>query len=174
MELSPDDSVAQARLGLNLLNRGKPHEAIGPLQEAARLDPNNQSTLNALQLALRKDGQREQADAVKRRLAEVLRDKDQADQKLVSALEMNNKGSELEKGGDVRGALERYHAALELYPDHAGIRTNYAVALLKLGRWEEGIAQMRESLRRDPQNAELKKALDDALEQAKAHGLVQR
>jgi len=151
-----------------------PHEAIGPLQEAARLDPNNQSTLNALQLALRKDGQREQADAVKRRLAEVLRDKDQADQKLVSALEINNKGSELEKGGDVRGALERYHAALELYPDHAGIRTNYAVALLKLGRWEEGIAQMRESLRRDPQNAELKKALDDALAQAKAHGLVQR
>ena len=107
-----------------MLNRGKPHEAVGPLQEAARLDP-NQSTLNALQLALRKDGQPEQADAVKRRLAEVLRDKDQADQKLVSALEINNKGSELEKSGDVRGALERRTPALELYPDHAGIRTNY-------------------------------------------------
>ena len=93
VELNPNDAVAQTRLGSNLLNRGEAHQAIGPLQHAAGLDPNNQSTLNALQMALRRDGQREQADAVKRRLAELLRDKDHADQKLVSALELNNRGS---------------------------------------------------------------------------------
>jgi len=172
VESSPDDAVAQTRLGLNLLNRGKAHEAIVPLQHAAGLDPNNQSTLNALQLALRKDGQPEQADSVKRRLAELLRDKDNADQKLVSALELNNKGSALEKSGDTRGALERYRAALEIDPDHVGIRTNLAVALLKLGRWDEGISQMREALRRDPGNTNLQRGLEDALAQAKAHGLV--
>jgi protein O-GlcNAc transferase len=172
VESSPDDAVAQTRLGLNLLNRGKPHEAIVPLQHAAGLDPNNQSTLNALQLALRKDGQAEQADSVKRRLAELLRDKDHADQKLVSALELNNKGSALEKSGDTRGALERYRAALEIDPDHVGIRTNLAVALLKLGRWDEGISQMREALRRDPGNTNIQRGLEDALAQAKAHGLV--
>jgi tetratricopeptide (TPR) repeat protein len=157
---------------LNLLNRGMPKEAVAPLQHAAGLDPNNQSTLNALQLALRKDGQREQADAVKRRLAELLRDKDRADQKLVSALELNNRGSALEKNGDVRGALQQYRAALEINPDHVGIRTNVAVALLKLGRWDEGIAQMREALRRDPGNTQLQKGLEDALAQAREHGLV--
>lgn len=74
--------------------------------------------------------------------------------------------------GDIRGALERYRAALEIDPDHAGIRTNFAVALLKLGRWDEGIAQMREGLRRDPGNTGLQRGLEDALAQAKAHGLV--
>jgi tetratricopeptide (TPR) repeat protein len=173
VELNPDDAVALTRFGANLLTRGKPHEAIPPLQHAAGLDPNNQATLNALQLALRKDGQPERADAVKRRLAGLLRDKDQADQRLVSALELNNKGSVLEKSGDVRGALEQYRAALEVNPDHVGIRTNLAVALLKLGHWDEGIAEMREALRRDPENADLKRGLDDALAQAKAHGPVQ-
>ena len=169
--LTPDDAVAQTRLGLNLLNRGKAHDAVGPLQHAAGLDPNNQSTLNALQLALRKDGQTGEADAVKQRLSGLLRNKDHADQKLVAALELNNKGSELEKGGDIRGALDRYRTALEMYPDHVGIRTNFAVALLKLGKWDEGIAQMREALRRDPGNTNLQKGLEDALSQAKAHGL---
>jgi predicted Zn-dependent protease len=85
---------------------------------------------------------------------------------------MNNKGSALEKAGDVRGALEKYRAALDLYPDHVGIRTNLAIALLKLGQWDQGLSQLREALRRDPGNAKLQAALADALAQAKAHGLV--
>ena len=171
VELNPNDAVAQTRLGSSLLNRGEAHQAIGPLQHAAGLDPNNQTTLNALQMALRRDGQREEADAVKRRLAELLRDKDHADQKLVSALELNNRGSVQEKSGDTRGALELYRSALALLPDHVGIRINVAVALLKLGHWKEGIAEMREALRRDPSNTDVQKALEDALAQAKAHGL---
>jgi protein O-GlcNAc transferase len=172
VELSPEDAIAQTRLGQKLLEAGKPQDAIAPLQQAARLDPSNTSTLNALQLALRKNGQKDDADAVKRRLAETIRNKDQADQKLVAAVEINNKGSELEKSGDVRGALERYRAALAMYPEHVGIRTNLAVALLKLGKWDEGIREMREALRRDPSNVDLKKALDDALAQAKANKIV--
>jgi len=46
------------------------------------------------------------------------------------------------------------------------------VALLKLGQWDEGIAQLREALGRDPGNHQLQKALDDALAQAKAHGIA--
>ena len=171
VELNANDAVAQTRLGSSLLNRGEAHQAIGPLQHAAGLDPNNQTTLNALQMALRRDGQREEADAVKRRLAELLRDKDHADQTLVSALELNNRGSVQEKSGDTRGALELYRSALALLPDHVGIRINVAVALLKLGHWKEGIAEMREALRRDPSNTDLQKGLEDALAQAKAHGL---
>jgi protein O-GlcNAc transferase len=171
VELSPDDGVAQARYGAKLLDTGKAHEAVEHLDVAVRLDPRNQSALNSLQSALNKDGQTERASEVRRQLAALIRDRDKNDQNLVKAIEANNRGAELEKKGDVRAAVDRYRTALELQPDHVGIRTNLAVALLKLGNWDEGIAQMREALRRDPGNADLQKALDDALVQAKAHGI---
>ena len=172
VSLSPDDPVAQYRLGSELFEIGAVHEAVDHLDAAVRLDANNQPALNALQRALRQDGQRERAEAVKAKLADMLRERDRADQKMVAAFELNNRGTELERAGDVRGALEKYRAALELLPEHVGIRTNVAVALLKLGKWEEGISQMREALRRDPGNTKLQKALEDALRQAKAKGIV--
>ena len=68
----------------------------------------------------------------------------------------------------MRGALEKYKAALRLSPDHVGIRTNVAIALLRLGEWSEGIAELRDAVRRDPENAVLKAALTDALAKAPA------
>jgi protein O-GlcNAc transferase len=172
VDLVPGNPVAQARLGAYLLDSGAVHEAVEHLDEAVRLDPKNQSALNALQRALRQDGQAERAEAAKKQLAELIRQRDEADQKLVAATEINNRGAELEKAGDVRGALEKYRAALDLLPDHVGMRVNLAVALLKLGKWEEGVSQMRDALRRDPGNALVQAALEDALAQAKAHGIV--
>jgi len=172
VELSPDDAIAQTRLGSRLADTGKAHEAVSHLEEAARLDPKNQSALNALQRALRQDGQVERADDVKKQLAELLIERDQGDQNLVAAIALNNRGAELEKNGDVRGALEKYRAAAKLQPEHVGIQVNLSVALLKLGYWAEGIAQMRDALRRDPGNTQLQKALEDALAQAREHGIV--
>jgi protein O-GlcNAc transferase len=170
--LSPDDAVALTRLGSQLLDSGKAREAVQPLQQAARLDPRNQSTLNALQMALRRDGQVEQANEVRSRLAAVIHERDRADQNQVASLELNNRGAELEKEGKIREAAEKYRAALALTPDHVGIRVNLAVAQLKMGQWDEGIAGLREALRRDPGNTDIRRALDDALAQAKAHGIV--
>jgi protein O-GlcNAc transferase len=170
--LRPEDPVARVRLGSQLLDTGAAHEAVVHLDEAVRLDPKNQSALNALQRALRQDGQVERAGAATKKLAELLRARDEADQKLVVALETNNRGAELQKAGDVRAALEKYRAAVDLLPDHIGMRLNLAVALLKLGNWQEGVSQMREALRREPGNAQVQKALDEALAQAKAHGIV--
>jgi len=172
VNLNPDDAVPQTRLGLRLLDLGRAHEAVPHLREAVRLDPKNQSALYGLQSALKKDGQAEQAEAVRRQLAELIRERDRNDQALVRAVETNNRGAELEKKGDLRGALEKYGAALELQPEHVGIRINLGVALLKLGQWNEGIAQLREALRRDPGNMDLKQALEDALAQARAHGIA--
>lgn len=164
--LAPDDAVAQTRLGSQYLEAGKAHLAVDHLQEAARLDPTNQSTLYSLQRALREDGREEQASAVKQKLAELLRNKDKEDQDLVAGIELNNQGASLEKAGDLPGALQKYRAALDRLPGHAGIRVNYAIALLRLGQWERGLAELREAVRREPQNAVFKAALDDALAQA--------
>jgi tetratricopeptide (TPR) repeat protein len=169
--LLPGDAVAQYRLGSQLLDKDAAHDAVAHLEAAVRIDPKNQSALNALQRALRQDGQAERANTVKAQLTEVIRQRDQADQEQVAAFELNNRGAALEKGGDLRGALEKYRAALELLPEHAGIRANVAVALLKLGNWQEGIAEMREALRRDPSNPKFQQALNDAIANAKARGV---
>jgi tetratricopeptide (TPR) repeat protein len=172
VSLNPNDAVAQYRLGSQLMDTDAAHEAVEHLDASVRLDPKDQSALNALQRALRQDGQLERANAVKAKLAQLLQERDHADQKMVTAFELNNRGAELEKAGDTRAALEKYRAALELLPEHVGIRTNFAAALLKLGNWQEGISEMREALRRDPGNKKLEQALEDALAGAKAHGIA--
>jgi len=166
VELNPENAVSQYRLGAEYLRQGKAHEAVQHLQESYRLNPANQSTLYSLQLALRQDGQLEQAKLIKEKLADVLRKIDKESQDAFTALRLNNEGAALEKNGDMRGASEKYKAALALDPDHMGMRVNFAVALLRLGQWREGISELREALRRNPGNAEVKTALDDALEQA--------
>jgi tetratricopeptide (TPR) repeat protein len=170
--LLPDDAVAQYRLGAQLLENDSAHEAVEHLDVAVRIDPRNQSALNALQRALRQDGQTERATAVKAQLAQVIRERDEADQKQVAAFELNNRGAALEKAGDLRGALEQYRAALHLLPGHAGIRANVGVALLKLGNWQDGIPELREALRQDPGNAKLQQALDEAIAQLKSKGVA--
>ena len=166
VELSPDDAVAQYRLGAEYLRNAKLHEAILHLQEGLRLNPENQSTLYSLQLALRADGQLEQALQVKKKLADSLRKRDKASENALTAVQLNDQGANLEKTGNLRGALEKYRAALDLYPEHVGIRVNVAAALLRLGQRSQGILELREALRRDPGNTVVKEALDHALAQA--------
>lgn len=166
VQLAPDDPVAQTRLGSLYLEEGKANLAVTHLQEAARLDPQNQSTLYSLQRALRADGQAAEADAAKQQLAQLLREKDKNDQNLLAGVELNNRGADLEKAGDLRGAVGKYKEALDMLPGHIGIRVNYAVALLRLGEWKEGLAQLREAARREPKNGVLQAALEDALAQA--------
>lgn len=169
VEISPDDGVAQCRLATELLDQGRAHEAVPHFEEAARLSPSDQSVLNGLQRALRADGQPQQADRVRQKLAELLRAKAAGDQNSVAAIRLNNEGVALEKTGDLRGALGKYRAALALWPDHIGIRTNVAAALLHLGQWKEGVAELREVLRRDPGNEKVKAALNEALAHRPPH-----
>lgn len=166
VELNAEDAIAQYRLGAEYLHEGKAHLAVPHLQKAFRLKPDDQSTLYSLQLALREDGQSQQAAELKQTLAELLRKRDKAAQDALSAVQLNNRGAALEKTGDLRGALQKYSAALEADPEHVGIRVNFAAALLRLGQWTQGISELREVLRRDPGNAVVQQALNDALSHA--------
>jgi tetratricopeptide (TPR) repeat protein len=166
VQLRPTDAVAQYRLGAEYLRDGQPHAAVEHLEQAYHLNPGDQSTLNSLQSALRQDGKQEEANAIKQKLAELLQQRDQISQNALAAVRLNNDGANLEKAGDLRGAVEKYRTALNLNPEHVGIRVNYAVALLRLGQWTEGLTQLHEALRRDPGNAQIQAALKDALAQA--------
>ena len=166
VEVNPENAISQYRLGAEHLRQGNARDAVIHLRKSFELDPGNQSALNSLQLALRQNGQAEEAGRIKEKLVEALRGIDRQSRDAFSALRLNNDGAALEKDGNLSGAAEKYRAALALDPEHVGIRVNFGVALLRLGRWKEGLSELREALRRDPRNAEVKRALDDALQQA--------
>ncbi|MBV9265754.1 MAG: tetratricopeptide repeat protein [Acidobacteriaceae bacterium] len=163
---NPQDPVAQYRLGAEYLRQENLHSALDHLQKAYLLNPEDQSTLNALQIALRQNGDVEGANRIKLQLAQLLRDRDRVNQNKLAAVKLNNEGAALEKAGDLKGALAKYRQAAQLDPDHVGICINLGVALLRSGQWTEGLDELHAALVRDPNNAQLKAALKDALAQA--------
>jgi tetratricopeptide (TPR) repeat protein len=166
VDSNPEDAVAQYRLGAEYLRQNKPHLAVEHLRQAYQLNATDQSTLNALQIALRQDGNPEEANRLKQKLAELLREKARANQNHLTAIKVNNEGADLEKSGDLKGALAKYREASHLHPEHVGIRVNYAVALLRLGQWTDGLNELHEALLLDPNNAQIKASLREALAQA--------
>lgn len=167
--LKPEDALAQYRLGQLYLQSGDSVRAVNHLRKALAQTPNDSATLYNLMVALRKTGQSEEAKAIEKRIVVFQQQNDRASKVLFAASALNNDGIQLEKSGDVRGALAKYRAALDLDPTGYGFRLNYGLALCRLGRWQDGIAELREVSRVDPDNAKAAKALYIALDQTKAH-----
>ena len=103
---------------------------------------------------------------IETRLRAILQSADQVRTKTLEATRLNNEGVELEKSSKLSAALEKYRSALELDPFHGGYRRNLALGLCRLGRWEQGIAELREILRQDPNDEDTTRALYIALEKA--------
>ena len=167
--LKPQDALAQYRLGQLYRQTGDSLQAINHLKRALAQTPNDRGTLYNLMLALRKTGQVEEAKAIESRVTALQLQNDHASEVGFAASGLNSEGIQLEKSGDVRGALAKYSAALDLDPTGYGFRLNYALALCRLGRWRDGVAELREVLRVDPDNADAAKALYVALDQTRAH-----
>jgi tetratricopeptide (TPR) repeat protein len=163
--LRPTDAEAQYRLGLQYRRMGQPHQAAEHLMEALNRGLENRATLYNLQLALREDGQLEEAKRIANRMEPSLRATTDSAAKSLATAALTNEGIEMEKKGNLAGALAKYRAALDMEPDRAGVRLNYALALCRLSRWQEGILELREVLRLDPNSADATKALYIALEQ---------
>ena len=165
-ELAPDDANARYLLGREYLRKGKAAEAVEHLREAARLKPDHRAVMYNFSRALRKAGLTDESKGVDKKLSEILRSSAKATQNALLATTLGNAGVELEKSGNVTGAIEKYTAALELDPLRSGFRQNLGLALCRLGRWDEGIEELREAIRIHPDNQEATRALYIALERA--------
>ena len=165
--LKPDDALAQYRLGQLYLQGGQAFKAVQHLKQALFYTPNDRATLYNLMLALRKAGRSEEARPIEKRMAELQHQSDRASEVGFAAASLNSEGIQLERSGDIRAALAKYRAALDLDPTGFGFRLNYALALCRLGRWQDGIVELREVLRLDPDNADAAKALYIAVDKAK-------
>jgi tetratricopeptide (TPR) repeat protein len=164
--LKPDDALAQYRLGQLYLQGGQAGKAVAHLKQALSYAPDDRATLYNLMLALRKTGRLEEAKPIEERMAELQNQSDRASEVGLAASGLNSEGIQLEKSGDIRAALAKYRAALDLDPTGFGFRLNYALALCRLGRWQDGVVELREVLRLDPDNADAAKALYIANEEA--------
>lgn len=165
--LKPDDALAQYRLGQLYLHDGHTLKAVEHLKQALFYTPNDRATLYNLLLALRKTGRLEEAKPIEERMAELQHQSDRASEVGFAASGLNSEGIQLERSGDIRAALAKYRGALDLDPTGFGFRLNYALALCRLGRWQDGIVELREVLRLDPDNADAAKALYIAADKAK-------
>jgi len=168
VQCNGEDPVAQYRFGAELLRQGNAHLAAEHLQKAYTLNPSDQATLNALQMALRQDGKTEEANLLKQKLTALLKAKDQTNHNQLRAITLNNEGAELERRKDLRAALEKYREAAALYPDQVGIRVNFAVALLRLGQWTAGLEELHQAYLQNPADAKVNAAIKDAISQAPA------
>lgn len=157
--IDPNDAAAQYQLGHLYLDNGNSAKALTHLRAAQALGANDTATLYALERALRATGDLEQAKQVGKQVVQLDHQSVKATQVLFTASGLNNAGVRLEKSGDLPAALAKYKAALDLDPTGYGYRLNYGLALCRLGRWEEGILQLREVLKADPNNADAAKAL---------------
>jgi len=166
--LKLDDALAQYRLGQLYLQDGHALKAVEHLKQALSCAPDDSATLYNLMLALRRTGQLEEAKPIEKRLAILQRQSDRASEVGLAASGLNSEGIQLEKSGDIRAALAKYRAALDLDPTGFGFRLNYALALCRLGHWQDGVVELREVLRLDPDNGDAAKALYIANEQVKA------
>src|ERR1700720_2691489 len=165
--LKPDDALAQYRLGQLYLHDGHALKAVEHLKQALFYTPNDRAILYNLMLALRKAGRAEDTKPIEKRLAELQQQSDRASEVGFTASDLNSEGIQLEKSGDIRAALAKYRAVLDLDPTGFGFRLNYALALCRLARWQHWGVELREVLRLDPDNADAAKALYIAVDKAK-------
>ena len=136
--LTPNNALAQYRLGQLYLQEGKALKAVAHLKQALSLAPDDRATLYNLMIALRKTGHLEEAKPIEARMAELQHQSSRASEVGLAATGLNSEGVQLEKSGDIRAALAKYRAALDLDPTGFGFRLNYALALCRLGRWQDG------------------------------------
>lgn len=166
--LLPNDPAAQYHLGASYLRRGEIEKAITCLRNSLELRPQHRQALFQLCRALNAAGRTKDAEACQQSLSAMAHGElDAAD---LRAGDLNNEGVELEKTGDLGGALEKYRAALKINTLNTVFRRNAGLVLCRLERWEEGVAELKEVVKADPEDVEATRALFIALERKKAAG----
>ncbi len=166
--LNPHDGEAQYELGSEYLIVGNAREAVVHLELARKAMPNPTiALLYKLGRALKKAGNSQPAEHVRAEAQTLLAQDTQANEHFQQAETLDHDGVVLEQQGDTIQAIEKYRAALEINPQQNRYRYNYALALCRAGRWQQGIAELKEVLDNDPGNIDARRALFIAEDKAR-------
>jgi tetratricopeptide (TPR) repeat protein len=169
---NPKDPVAQYRLGTAYLRKGEATRAVEHLKVALKHGGADKPTLYNLERALRKAGEVNEAQEIRTQMAEAMKETRNSSENGLQVTSLNAEGMELEKQGNFRAATAKYRMALDLDPTAGGVRLNYGLSLCRQHQWKDGIAEIEEVLRADPDNGAATRALYIAREQAEAESKV--
>src|ERR1700751_2714963 len=152
--LDPEKFAAHELLGKLYQDTGRQQEAIAQLEEAHRLQPNDREAIYRLYRIYLHNGDTINSSRLQKELQNsVARDKAESDVGASAAI-LNNTGIELEKRGDLTGALVHYDQAAKIDVTNVVFQRNAALLLCKMGRQQEAIRRLRDILSLDSDDAQ--------------------
>jgi len=152
----PTDVKAHNTLGLAYLNLDQYAEAIAPLREVVRARPADLLALNHLARALMFAGHTDQALARLEQAGKLSPDDPRT---------ITGQGILLHLGGDP-AAIPTLKRSLQLRPGQPRAHAYLGAALVRSGRTEEGLAELRQAVALNPVDIRALHLLADALEGA--------
>src|ERR1700690_12711 len=152
--LDPEKSAAHELLGKLYQDAGRPQDAIAQLEEAHRLQPGDREAIYRLYRIYLHNGDTINSSRLQKELQNsVARDKTESNAGPKAAV-LNNTGIELEKKGDLAGALDHYDQAAKTDVTNVVFQRNAALLLCKMGRLQEAIRRLRDILSLDSDDAQ--------------------
>ncbi|MGC2401208.1 MAG: tetratricopeptide repeat protein [Acidobacteriaceae bacterium] len=152
--LDPQNERPHALLGRLYQDAGEQDKAIAELETAHRLMPSDREVTYRLYRMYSLKGDTGDADRLQTDLETLLAGNHAEADSETKAMVLNNTGLELEKKGDLAGALEHYEEAAKTDVSNLVFQRNAALILCKTGRPEEAIRRLRDILTLDADDAE--------------------
>jgi tetratricopeptide (TPR) repeat protein len=152
--LDPENGMTHDLLGRLYQDQGKTEPAIAELEPAQRLRPNDQDAIYRLYRLYSHKGDTANADRTLKLLKDLIASKYNESLNETNAVALNNGGLEMEKQGDLAGALKQFDQAAGADATNLIFKRNAALILCRLGRMEEAIRRLRDILDLDPDDAE--------------------
>jgi len=143
--------------------------AIAELEAAQSLRPNDQDVIYRLQRLYSRNGDTANAARTLKLLKDLIASRYNESLSENKASPLNGAGLELEKQGDLEGALKQFDQAASEDATNLIFKRNAALILCKLGRMEEAIRRLRDILDLDPDDAQTLQILSVAKEYVLKH-----
>jgi Flp pilus assembly protein TadD len=142
----PDYAQAHYALGTVLQQQARLDEAIAAFRQALRYSPQAPEVHNNLGTALRQKGDMEAARVEFQEAARLNKKKSDMQAAVFAA----NTGRARLKEGKLDAAIERFEAAIKLYPDDPKVHYDLARALLQKGQKRAAEAAYQKAKQLDP------------------------
>jgi tetratricopeptide (TPR) repeat protein len=172
--LDPENEITHALLGKLYQDFGKEDKAITELETAHRLMPSDREVTYRLYRIYSLKGDSVNGPRLAKDLEDLLASTHAEANSETKAMVLNNSGIELEKKGDLAGALEHYDEAAKTDVSNLVFQRNAALILCKTGRAEEAIRRLRDILSIDADDAETLQILAVANEVAAGNAGVKK
>jgi tetratricopeptide (TPR) repeat protein len=163
-ELDPDNATTHTLLGKVYQDAGKTQMAISEFEWSQRLRSNDQDVIFRLHRLYSQSGDTANASRTLKLLKDLIASRYNESLSETKAAPLNNAGLELEKQGDLLGALNDFDQAAREDTTNLIFQRNAALILCRMGRMEEAIRRLRDILDLDPDDAQTLQILSVAKE----------